>query len=221
MVLIRLAHAADLPTLDEALKSLTSQGQGGQTVSRPAPALPSNGGPAPPPAAGSSTCQHGIARLDGERFRRRAGDAAGRAGSGARNPCFRSAACRISAPRFRSATSPTSRRWPSRTAISCSRSISRPTSGRSASSRAVPVGLTDSAPKTLLGDLTTRLKSWTGRNWLVSVVKDVGGPTLAEAETPSAKRRFSMLAPIRLWQRYWRAFPAPRSSMCAFPTRRK
>ncbi len=55
----------------------------------------------------------------------------------------------------------------------------------------IQVGLTDSAPKTLLGDLTTRLKNWTGRNWLVSVSKDAGGQTLAEVET--SKRENAIL----------------------------
>jgi DNA polymerase-3 subunit gamma/tau len=55
----------------------------------------------------------------------------------------------------------------------------------------IQVGLTETAPKTLLGDLTTRLKNWTGRNWLVSVSKDAGGQTLAEVET--AKRENAIM----------------------------
>jgi len=41
----------------------------------------------------------------------------------------------------------------------------------------------------LLGDLTARLKSWTGRNWLVSLVKE-GGPTLSEAEATKRETAF-------------------------------
>jgi DNA polymerase-3 subunit gamma/tau len=56
------------------------------------------------------------------------------------------------------------------------------------------VSLTDDAPKTLLGDLTTRLKNWTGRNWLVSLSRDQGSATLAEDE---AGRRESALLDAR------------------------
>ena len=48
------------------------------------------------------------------------------------------------------------------------------------------VSLTGEAPKTLLGDMTTRLKAWTGRQWIVSLSREEGGETLAEME--SAKR---------------------------------
>jgi DNA polymerase-3 subunit gamma/tau len=44
------------------------------------------------------------------------------------------------------------------------------------------VSLTGDAPKTLLGDLTTRLKSWTGRQWIVSLSREEGGQTLAEVD---------------------------------------
>ncbi len=53
------------------------------------------------------------------------------------------------------------------------------------------VNLTADAPKTLLGDLTTRLKSWTGRQWIVSLSREEGGPTLAETE--STKRDNAIL----------------------------
>ena len=53
------------------------------------------------------------------------------------------------------------------------------------------VGLTYDAPKTLLNELTTKLKAWTGRPWLVSLSKDEGGETLAEQET--ARRENAIL----------------------------
>ena len=43
----------------------------------------------------------------------------------------------------------------------------------------------------LLDDLTTRLKAWTGRHWIVSLSREEGGQTLAEAET--AKRENAIL----------------------------
>ena len=53
------------------------------------------------------------------------------------------------------------------------------------------VNLTGDAPKTLLGDLTTKLKAWTGRQWILSLSREEGGQTLAEAET--AKRNDAIL----------------------------
>ena len=55
----------------------------------------------------------------------------------------------------------------------------------------IDVGLTSDAPKMLLNDLTTKLRAWTGRSWLVSLSKEEGGQTLAEME--SAKRENAFL----------------------------
>jgi DNA polymerase-3 subunit gamma/tau len=52
------------------------------------------------------------------------------------------------------------------------------------------VSLTGDAPKTLLGDLTVKLKAWTGRNWLVSLSREEGGQTLAEQETSKRENAF-------------------------------
>ena len=53
------------------------------------------------------------------------------------------------------------------------------------------VALTADAPKTLLNDLSIKLKSWTGRNWLVSLSREEGGRTLAQEET--ARRETAIL----------------------------
>ena len=53
------------------------------------------------------------------------------------------------------------------------------------------VNLIGDAPKTLLGDLTVKLKAWTGRNWMVSLSREEGGPTLAELE--ASKRETAIL----------------------------
>ena len=55
----------------------------------------------------------------------------------------------------------------------------------------IEVSLTNDAPRTLLNDLTVRLKNWTGRHWMVSLSKEDGGATLAEME--SAKRENAIL----------------------------
>ncbi|WP_309083543.1 DNA polymerase III subunit gamma/tau [Chelativorans sp.] len=56
------------------------------------------------------------------------------------------------------------------------------------------VNLTEDAPKTLLGDLTSRLQKWTGRRWIVSLSNEPGGRTLAEEESG---RRETALADAR------------------------
>ncbi|HSM96653.1 MAG TPA: DNA polymerase III subunit gamma/tau [Rhizomicrobium sp.] len=38
------------------------------------------------------------------------------------------------------------------------------------------------APRTLSGDLAQKLKEWTGQRWMVTVAKDGGAPTIAEAK---------------------------------------
>ncbi|HEY5818075.1 MAG TPA: DNA polymerase III subunit gamma/tau [Mesorhizobium sp.] len=190
MVLIRLAHAADLPTLDEALKSLTSQGQGGQTVSRPAPALPSNGGPAPPTSGPAQAPANTVSRVS----------MASASGGGQAMRLVEP----VQAPETPAFVPPPAESLPEVPIRNLAdiaalaeqnrdklfkinlKTFVRPVSvepGR------LTVGLADGAPKTLLGDLTARLKSWTGRNWLVSLVKD-GGPTLAEAEATKRETAF-------------------------------
>jgi DNA polymerase-3 subunit gamma/tau len=44
------------------------------------------------------------------------------------------------------------------------------------------ISLTADAPKSLVTDLSARLEKWTGRRWMVSVSREEGGQTLAEAE---------------------------------------
>ena len=51
--------------------------------------------------------------------------------------------------------------------------------------------MTADAPKTLLNDLSIKLKSWTNRNWLVSLSREEGGRTLAQEET--ARRETAIL----------------------------
>ncbi|RUW95766.1 DNA polymerase III subunit gamma/tau, partial [Mesorhizobium sp. M8A.F.Ca.ET.023.01.1.1] len=54
----------------------------------------------------------------------------------------------------------------------------------------IDVGLTDDAPKMLLNELTTKLRAWTGRSWLVSLSKEEGGQTLAEMESTKRENAF-------------------------------
>ena len=51
------------------------------------------------------------------------------------------------------------------------------------------VSLTGDAPKTLLGDLTVKLKAWTGRNWMVSLSREEGGADARRARSQQARDR--------------------------------
>ncbi|MET0168979.1 MAG: DNA polymerase III subunit gamma/tau [Aliihoeflea sp.] len=46
----------------------------------------------------------------------------------------------------------------------------------------IEVSLTEDAPRLLVNDLTTRLHAWTGRRWVVTVSRERGGDTIAEQE---------------------------------------
>ncbi len=54
----------------------------------------------------------------------------------------------------------------------------------------IEVGLADGAPGTLIGDLTKRLHLWTGQRWVVTVSSAGGEPTLDERD---ARKRASLI----------------------------
>jgi DNA polymerase-3 subunit gamma/tau len=183
MVLIRLAHAADLPTLDEALKSLDGA------------SIPARGNG--PPAASASTASASPTTSAVSRI------AMGGASAGGA-PAMRLVEATHEPTTYIAPTSePTAPEVPINSLADIAAlaehhrdrlfkvnlkshvRLVRVDPGH------IQVGLTETAPKTLLGDLTTRLKNWTGRNWLVSVSKDAGGQTLAEVET--AKRENAIM----------------------------
>ena len=188
MVLIRLAHAADLPTLDEALKSLA-----GAAIAAPQPGpgrggVAGNGG-----AAGAGAPPSAVSR---------AAMPASGGGSAMRLveplPEQRSFAPPVDAPPAPEAKPEV--RVESLADIAALADRNRDGLFKANFKRYVrlvkvepghlQVALAPDAPKTLLGDITARLKSWTGRNWLVSLSKDEGGQTMAEAETSKRETAF-------------------------------
>jgi DNA polymerase-3 subunit gamma/tau len=183
MVLIRLAHAADLPTLDEALKSIGD----GSTVSQPV----RNGG-APAGSGGNGATAIGQSRIQGS-----GGGAAMRLVEAAPEPQSAVAAPQAE-PVAEQGLAVAIRSLADIAALAdqhrdislkvllkrCVRPV-RFEPGR------IDVALTEDAPRTLLNDLTSKLRAWTGRAWLVSLSKEAGGQTLAEME--NAKRETAFL----------------------------
>ncbi|TSE03305.1 DNA polymerase III subunit gamma/tau [Mesorhizobium intechi] len=182
MVLIRLAHAADLPTLDEALRSLEGAGPVQNGVSRPngAPAGPGNGGGA------SAVAQARMPSGSGGAQTMRLVEATPAPAAFVAPPAPVSEPQQVPVRSLADivALADAQRDIAFKVLIKrCIRPV-RFEPGR------IDVSLTDDAPKLLLNDLTTKLRAWTGRNWLVSLSKEEGGQTLAEMESTKRENAF-------------------------------
>ncbi len=186
MVLIRLAHAADLPTLDEALKQLDG------TATAPSGGTPTRSSPASTGMAPAGSARPVVQAVAG-------GAAPVRLAAGGAAPVAR--LVERETPADQPVQSPVAEVRPEPVVDVPVRSLVdvaalaeanrdmtfkvllkrcvRPVSfepGR------IEVALTPEAPKTLLNDLSNKLKTWTNRHWLVSLSRETGGRTLAEEE---------------------------------------
>jgi DNA polymerase-3 subunit gamma/tau len=195
MVLIRLTHAADLPTLDEVLNRL--EGAASSSVVEPR----SNGAPASagPGSSGSAPSIHagGASAVATARMPTSGGGAqAMRLVASAPVP---EPAAPVAAPE------PAAQTAPSVQVKSLADIIALAESHRDqllkvqlkshvrllkAGPGRLDVGLTEAAPKTLLGDLKSKLEGWTGQRWMVSLSNEAGGQTLAEAEAARRETAF-------------------------------
>jgi DNA polymerase-3 subunit gamma/tau len=186
MVLIRIAHAADLPTLDEALKSLGDAPQEPVATAprpqTPTPIAPGNGG-----ASAIASGRVPVTSGGGQTMRLvEAPPAAAPAGFVVPpQPVEEAPLVPLNSLEDIAALADSHRDKLFKVSLKQYVRLVRIEPGR------LDVSLTGDAPKTLLGDLTTRLKSWTGRQWIVSLSRDQGGTTLAEAE--AAKRDDAIL----------------------------
>ncbi|RWE02643.1 DNA polymerase III subunit gamma/tau [Mesorhizobium sp.] len=179
MVLIRLAHAADLPTLDEALKSL----EGAATVPNGAPRA--NGAPAGNGGGASAVAQARMPTSTGGAQTMRLVEAQPVPATFALAPVVETPVVPVKSLADIVALADANRDMAFKVLVKrCVRPV-RIEPGR------IDVTLTDDAPKMLLNDLTAKLRAWTGRNWLVSLSKEEGGQTLAEMETTKRENAFS------------------------------
>ncbi|MEI8698733.1 MAG: DNA polymerase III subunit gamma/tau [Mesorhizobium sp.] len=193
MVLIRLAHAADLPTLDEALKSL----EGTALVPNGAPrsnGAPANTGPASPgPASAgngggaSAVAQTRMPTANGgaQTMRLVEPEPMPAAFVPAPEPVADAPPVPVKSLADIVALADAQRDMAFKVLVKRCVRLVRIEPGR------IDVSLTDDAPKMLLNDLTAKLRAWTGRSWLVSLSKEEGGQTLAEME--STKRENALL----------------------------
>ncbi|SPL64152.1 DNA polymerase III subunit gamma/tau [Ochrobactrum soli] len=206
MLLIRLAHAADLPTLDEALRGLENG-----SVSAPRPQPPGN-----PRSNGNGAPE--------ARF---AADAVGSASmaSASGGPAT---AMRIveTAPQPVQPPAPQpvaeSAAQPSVPVNSLNDIVAMADKHRnmqfkilvkncvrlaSIAPGRLEIGLTDDAPKSLPSEIAQHLLNWTGIRWVVTVARDVASQTVAEAET---ERRDNLVTDAR-------ADPDVAAILAAFP----
>ncbi|WP_264388950.1 DNA polymerase III subunit gamma/tau [Brucella melitensis] len=203
MLLIRLAHAADLPTLDEAIRGLDN---GSVSAPRPQPSA------TPRPNGGSAPQAHGAADAVGSSA---LAPAAGGPATAMR--IVETPPIQVSAPKPSEAAPQPSVPINSLQDIVALadkyrdmqfkilvKNCVRPASiapGR------LEIGLTDDAPKSLPSDIAQHLLNWTGIRWVVTVARDVAGQTIAEAE---AERRDNLVTDAR-------ADPDVAAILAAFP----
>ncbi|PBC01036.1 DNA polymerase III subunit gamma/tau [Mesorhizobium sp. WSM3860] len=183
MVLIRLAHAADLPTLDEALKSLEGAAPvpTGAPRANGAPASPGNGGGTSAVAPARMPASTGGAQT----MRLVEVQPAPTAFVPAPEPVIETPAVPVKSLADIAALADANRDIAFKVLVKRCVRLVRIEPGR------IDVSLTDDAPKMLLNDLTSKLRAWTGRNWLVSLSKEEGSQTLAEMETTKRENAFS------------------------------
>ena len=183
MVLIRIAHAADLPTLDEALKSLGDAPQpSGAPAPRPSapPALPGNGGTSAVAASRAPVTSGG-----GQTMRLVETTPAPAEFVAPPQPVEEAPAVPVNSLEDIAALAETHRDRLFKISFKHNVRLVKLEPGR------LDVSLTGDAPKTLLGDLKSRLETWTGRRWMVALSREEGGQTLAEVE--AAKRNDAIL----------------------------
>ncbi|WP_306117428.1 MULTISPECIES: DNA polymerase III subunit gamma/tau [unclassified Roseitalea] len=195
MLLIRLAHAATLPTLDEALRKLDD------APSAPAPARQAPGASAPPPSEPVGSAPHAQAapvsavampqspQGGAATAMRLVADGAPRPQSPASDPEPAPApappAVRIESLQDLADLAERHRDPLMKVTIrKCVRLVSVEP-GRLA------VNVTEDAPPTLAGDLSRKLGDWTGTRWIVTISREPGGKTLEEDELD---RRDALLA---------------------------
>ncbi|WP_040591780.1 DNA polymerase III subunit gamma/tau [Mesorhizobium metallidurans] len=195
MVLIRLAHAADLPTLDEALKSLEGTGLNGAPRSNGTPASsgPVNSGPAnsSPPSPGNGGAAGTVAQArmpaangGAQTMRLVEPEPIPVAFVAPPEPVAETPPVPVKSLADIVALADANRDMAFKVLVKRCVRLVRIEPGR------IDVSLTADAPKMLLNDLTAKLRAWTGRNWLVSLSKEEGGQTLAEMESTKRENAF-------------------------------
>jgi len=174
MVLVRIAYAADLPTPDEVVRSLSGEG------AAPAPRPPSNGGA----TAGATASQSFAPRFEAPRSSPRSSALASPRPAEDPVDAGNEAAPTLSIGSFEAVIALVAEKRDIAMRLALERDVRlvRCEDGQ------LEIALEPSAPKTLVHDLQRKLTAWTGKRWIVVVSKEQGAPTLrAQAEARQAE----------------------------------
>jgi DNA polymerase-3 subunit gamma/tau len=161
MVVVRIAHAADLPTPDEALRSLADSGAAPSRPRNPAPSAPTGGAPRMAMAAGgarpvtASAPSAQAAPADVPRLETFA-DLVALAGQRRELKLKHALETTVRPVRFEPGQ--------------------------------IDIAVTEHASPGLAGELTKRLEQWTGSRWVITVVREGNAPTIAEARKTARDR---------------------------------
>ncbi len=186
MLLIRLAHSADLPTLDEALKAIANGHIGGNS----APSAPQGGGGGGNGSGGGTTAYAAADAVSGQMLQRQNnGGAALRLAEPTAQPTMQPQA--IVQPKAEPAQQAVRIRdlndivnlAGNKRDLQFKVLVKNFVRLVSIGQNRMEIALTEHAPKTLATDMAQRLLDWTGERWMVSVARDGGGQTVAEVET--------------------------------------
>ncbi len=182
MVLIRIAHAATLPTLDEALRQVEALASAPQDAG-PRPPVRNGGAPGPGGNGVSAVAQARVSPQGGGGQTMRLVEAEPRQQAEASlprpalpEPAPEAPSVAVASLSDIAALADQNRDMAFKVLVRRCVRLVRLEPGR------LEVNLTGDAPKSLLGDLSAKLKAWTGRNWMVSLSREEGAPTLAEAD---------------------------------------
>ena len=167
MVLVRLAHAADLPTLDEALRRL-GQGAGDARAPAASPQAPRGAAPSSPPRGAQAV-------------------APAREPAASATPAPAPSAVAIADFPALVALADEKRDMLLKIALEREVRLVRFEPGR------LEFELAPGGSPQLAQNLTQRLQSWTGERWMVSLVKSGGRPTITERREAAARERLGGL----------------------------
>ena len=192
MVLVRIAYVADLPTPDEAIRMIDSNGGGSQMAS--GGAAPSRGASAPSMSAPSGTSAIPASPSMSASPMRTPGSPRSGAEASARPQMAAPAPQADATPMLRIASfaqlvalAGEKRDLLTKTALEADMRLVRFEDGR------LEVALERSATRGLVNDLSRKLEIWTGRRWTVIVSNETGQPTL-RSQNEQAKNEHARAA---------------------------
>ncbi|MEO1700789.1 MAG: DNA polymerase III subunit gamma/tau [Pseudomonadota bacterium] len=174
MVLIRLAHAADLPTLDQAMKQLETLRQNPDLAATPAASRP--GGGNGDMSAGGGMTPHTLSTSSD--------------GSAPTMRLVSNGPTPVSEPAPAPVTPQVAINSLQDLVALCDKNrdplmkahIRQYLLLGSIEPLSLTVGLAEGAPQSLLGDLSKKLQDWTGERWMVSLARDAVGETLSQQD---------------------------------------